>query len=261
MSRPGKRLIRRAACSFGASLLLAIVFASQARAAFTATEGAQFSGALATANCVVSNTPTPPTILWGDGTSSAASYPTPPGYGALSGTHMYAEEGTYTGSVSWTDDCGSHTTSFQMNVADATLSSSATSLTGQAGTQIVARVASFSDADPAGAAADYTATITWGDGAMSAGTISALGGRFAVNGTHTYARSGSYTTTIAINDAGGATTTANGKATVSPIPVPAVTAVSPAVWTDCRRNQHNDHRQQFHRGHRGVASGRRPAPT
>ena len=168
--------------------------------------------------------------MWGDGTSSAASYPTPPGYGALSGTHTYAEEGTYTGSVTWTDDCASHhTVSFQMNVADAALSGSGTSLTGQAGTQIVARVATFSDADPAGTAADYTATITWGDGTMSSqGTISKLGGGFAVNGTHTYARSGSYTTTIAINDAGGATTTANGKATVSPIPVPAVTAVSPA---------------------------------
>jgi hypothetical protein len=212
----------------GASLLLAIVFASQATAAtFTATEGAPFSGALATANCVVSNTPTPPTITWGDGTISAASYPTPPGYGALSGTYTYAEEGTYSGSVSWTDDCGSHLTSFQMNVADATLSSSATSLTGQAGTQIVARVASFSDADPAGVAADYTATITWGDGAMSAGTISALSGRFAVNGSHIYTRAGSYTTTIAIHDAGGANTTANGRATVSPVPIPVVTGVNP----------------------------------
>src|SRR5580700_10866779 len=80
LRRPGKRLTRRAAGMIGASLLLAIVFASQATAAtFTATEGAPFSGALATANCVVSNTPTPPTITWGDGTISAASYPTPPG--------------------------------------------------------------------------------------------------------------------------------------------------------------------------------------
>ena len=129
----------------GTSLLLAIVFASQATAAtFTATEGAPFSGTLATASCTV-NTPTPtPTINWGDGTSSPASF-TSGAPAPLSGTHTYLEEGTYTGSVRWADDCHPNgtTASLQMDVADALLSSSGTSLTGQAGTPIVARVASL----------------------------------------------------------------------------------------------------------------------
>jgi hypothetical protein len=70
-------------------------------------------------------------------------------------------------------------------------------------------VATFTDADPNGTVSDYTATITWGDGNMSAGVVSAdvsTPGQFDVTGTHTYATDGQRTVTVAIADAGGATT-------------------------------------------------------
>ena len=49
-------------------------------------------------------------------------------------------------------------------VADAPLSSSGASIAGTEGVSLTAQVAVFSDADPAGVATDYVATINWGDG-------------------------------------------------------------------------------------------------
>ena len=210
-------------------LLATVGFAAEAKAAtYNGTEGAQLSATgLATAACTVNNPPTW-NIDWGDGTSSAPTSPSPGQTGPLDGAHTYAEEGTYSGTVTWADDCGSHSATFQAVVADAALTASGTGLTGQAGTPIVGRVATFSDADPGGTVTDYTATITWGDGTPSSrGTITQLGTGFAVNSTHTYARAGSYSTTIAISDAGGATGSGSGTATVSSAPIPAVTRVNP----------------------------------
>src|SRR5262249_56435872 len=51
-------------------------------------------------------------------------------------------------------------------------------------------VATFTDADPLGTATDYTATITWGDGSTTSGTITSTGSVFSVSGTHTYAEEG-----------------------------------------------------------------------
>ena len=53
-------------------------------------------------------------------------------------------------------------------------------------------VATFTDANPNATVSDFTATITWGDGSTSAGTVVATGNGFAVNGAHTYADEGSY---------------------------------------------------------------------
>lgn len=62
-------------------------------------------------------------------------------------------------------------------------------------------VATFTDPDPNGAAADYAATIHWGDGAESAGTIAkGAGGTFTVAGRHVYADEGSYRATVTITD-------------------------------------------------------------
>ena len=51
-----------------------------------------------------------------------------------------------------------------------------------------ATVATFTDDNPFGEAGDFTATINWGDGQTSTGSIrvNPLGG-FEVTGSHTYA--------------------------------------------------------------------------
>jgi hypothetical protein len=191
---------------------------------FQPLEGQQSSLEVAVACCAISVSPT---IDWGDGTSSAGTVG--PNGGPITGTHTYAEEGTYTGSVSWTDDAGPHMVPFDVKVPDAPLNNATgASFSATAGTPFSGQVATFTDADPGGNASDYSATITWGDDTSSAGTVSAgSGGQFVVSGTHTYATAGSFPTSIAISDAGGANATANGRATVA-VPPPTVTAVSPS---------------------------------
>ena len=62
-------------------------------------------------------------------------------------------------------------------------------------------VATFTDPDPAAAAAEYAATIAWGDASSSAGVISGLGGGpFTVTGSHAYKQEGSYTAKTTITD-------------------------------------------------------------
>jgi virginiamycin B lyase len=59
------------------------------------------------------------------------------------------------------------------------------------GVKFSAEVASLVDGTPNAVASNFTATIYWGDGATSSGTISGkTGGPFAVSGTHTYASAG-----------------------------------------------------------------------
>ena len=63
---------------------------------------------------------------------------------------------------------------------------SGTSITETEQTLFTTAVATFND--PSGSAADYTATIDWGDGSpTSTGTVTGSSGHFSVSGTHTYA--------------------------------------------------------------------------
>jgi hypothetical protein len=84
------------------------------------------------------------------------------------------------------------------------------------GNSVSAVVATVDDPDPASTAGEYSATIDWGDGSSSAGTLSGpTGGPFDVNGTHTYVEEGTYTVTVTVTDTdfpannGTATSTAN----------------------------------------------------
>ena len=62
-------------------------------------------------------------------------------------------------------------------------------------------VASFVDGTPTATSADFTATIAWGDGGKSSGTIAGpTGGPFTVSGTHTYNGAGSYDFTATLHD-------------------------------------------------------------
>ncbi len=170
---------------------------------------------------------------WGDAVINGAGispYPGFPDYFLLTGSHTYAEEGTYTTTLGvgdkWGDTASGNGTS---SVSDAALSSSGTSITGAANQSLTKVVATFTDADPGGTVSDYSASIKWGDGTSSAGVI---GSGFKVTGTHTYASGGTYTLTTSIKDVGGASTTATGSATIYPNPtITSFTPTSGAVGT------------------------------
>jgi hypothetical protein len=186
-----------------------------------ATEGATFNGVVA--SFVDTDLAAPmndytAVIHWGDGLTSTATF-SANGTGGMNvaGSHVYAEEGTYTLSVTIMDKGGSSVTvSGTANVADAALAATALAVNATEGTSFTGAVASFTDADPNGAAADYTATISWGDGTTSAGTIAANGsGGFTVTGTHNYAEEGSYAVSVSIGDAGGASASSGSTASVA----------------------------------------------
>ena len=70
-------------------------------------------------------------------------------------------------------------------------------------------------------AADFTATIGWGDGQTSSGTLLPEGGgTFEVLGSHTYANTGSFPISITLADNQGNTVSDKTTATVGAPPWP-----------------------------------------
>jgi hypothetical protein len=85
-----------------------------------------------------------------------------------------------------------------LTVNPAPLSASAVNFSATAGAPFSGAVATFINADPSGSAASYTATIDWGDGTTSSGTISGTG-TLTVSGFHTYADPNSYALSVQIS--------------------------------------------------------------
>ncbi len=149
-----------------------------------------------------------------------------------------SEEGTYRIVVAVTDSDGPTPLTVSgaatAIIADASLTAgAAVALTPNTGATLPATtvVGSFTDANTAAPVSDFTAIIDWGDGSPTTlGTIvSTGGGGFNVQGTHAYARPGSYITKVNVTDNGGSTVTLNGTATVTDLPVTGAVRNFPAV--------------------------------
>ena len=183
---------------------------------FGATEGVTFTGAVATFTDPDPNSTAAEykaTIDWGDSTPITPGTISGPMGGpfTVSGTHMYAEEGSYVVTVVITDiDTPSNTDTAHSKalVSDAKLSSKCA--TAPFSTQTYAgTTAVFTDQSSTGTLSDFSATINWGDSSSSPGTITGGPGNapYVVSGTHTYTSTGTFLVTTTINDVGGSTTT------------------------------------------------------
>jgi hypothetical protein len=122
-----------------------------------------------------------------------------------------------------------------VSVADAPLSSltiSAIQATEGKGTGTL-RVATFHDANLAAPAADFTATITWGDGTTttvsgaSGGIVALSNGNFAVDAGHTYAEEGNFTLAVQVRDDGGASASAARRLSVADAALASLGLVNP----------------------------------
>ncbi len=135
-------------------------------------------------------------IDWGDGNGpqSATIMDLGDGVFGVSGSNSYSQQGTFTATVTVINADGIKTTADSTVVVGDIYAGLPSSLT----------VASFSDPDPHVQASDYTASINWGDGNTSAGTVTGGYGSFSVQGSHKYANDsldqpgGTYAVTVTV---------------------------------------------------------------
>lgn len=164
------------------------------------------------------------TIDWGDGSSlSAGSVTGSNGTFTVSGGHTYADHGAYGVKITLFETATATSPALTIDstaaISDAALNVTATPITvteGSQGAFTDLQVATFTDANLNSSSADFTATIDWGDGQTSTGTIAGTNGAFTVKGSHTYLEEGALTlkVTLAENSASGNTASATAAATV-----------------------------------------------
>jgi hypothetical protein len=112
----------------------------------------------------------------------------------------------------------------------ATVVGSSIPVTATVGAPFTGPVATFSVSDPLFDLSKFVAGISWGDNTGSFGTISIeASGNFLVSGTHTYLETGTFDTTVLVNEPVGPDAVTHGTATVvSAPPSPTVTGIDPA---------------------------------
>ena len=185
---------------------------------FSATEGQTFSGGVAaftatSPSAVASGFSA--SIDWGDGTTNSGTISASGAGGFIvTGSHLYAEEGSQNVTVTIHDSSNTITAQDAVTVTDAPLFGSGThflSAPGQTKHGVV--VGSFTDTGGAEPVGSYSATIDWGDGSTSSGTITSLGGgAFSVSGEHVYGHPSMFSVTVVVMDDAGATTTIHSQA-------------------------------------------------
>ncbi|HEV3340686.1 MAG TPA: DUF4214 domain-containing protein, partial [Pirellulales bacterium] len=207
-------------------------------AALTATGGFTYSatqGSAATAQTIATFTDPggaealadySATIDWGDGTSvTAGTLSVDPNTRVftVAGEHAYAQPGTFTVKVSLAHETApAITATSSANIASATITGSggivatAVAVTGyeySAPTSIA--VATFTDGDGSLPAGDFSASINWGDGRTSAGSVSLSSGTYTITGSHEYLDEGRYTVQVSVAETAGTPTNGATSATVA----------------------------------------------
>ena len=161
-------------------------------------------------------------ISWGDSsqpdtTTGSVSYDAGSGAYTVHAAHTYAEDGTYSITVTVTDVGGQTATI----TGSAIVAESPPALS--AGTDFTSVAASDSGLQTVAIVHDtvleppssYQATIDWGDGNDSPGTlIQTSPGEFQVEGNHTYAAAGEYSIRVSLTDDGATISDTTDTATV-----------------------------------------------
>ncbi len=189
---------------------------------YNAVEGVPYNGVVATLHGLAPGHTYSADIAWGDGTQST-SYSNITGDSnhdaALNGGHTYAEEGSYSITVTIHDSGNSvvQTSNFTEQVADQPLQNPTSppapgSFTApsrlfslQAGSPLsltlgqdpgLQTLATFTYPDTTTPASAFTATVAWGDGKTATATVSGSAGSFTVQADPAYADAGLFTALV-----------------------------------------------------------------
>jgi PKD repeat protein len=156
-------------------------------------------------------------IDWGDGSpTDEGTISLVNGVYTVTGSHSYQTEGTFPITVYIGDDGGATTTAdSSVTVTAPVINATPVDLSAQEGVALSnVTVATFT---APGLAGDYAATIDWGDGNTSTGTVTGSNGNFSVTGSNTYEEETGgqeFAVTVTITDMAGDTATVLSSATV-----------------------------------------------
>lgn len=180
--------------------------------------GSTFSGTVATftdANPQATSGDYSATIRWGDGTSAAGTL-SGTGPFTITGKHAYTTSGNFTVTTDIRDVGGSSVSgTSSATVSQYPLTGSPANISGSEGATFSGTVATFTDANPnGGTLSSYSASIDWGDGATTAGTISGSAGNYTVNGAHAFADEVT-AVTVVISENGNTMATVQSPATIA----------------------------------------------
>jgi hypothetical protein len=131
------------------------------------------------------------TINWGDNTTSSGGLVTIAGTGFdVIGKHTYTTAGTYAITATIDDMLTGETYNVVSSgsVVQGKISVQVHNLYVSAGKVFQGIVATFTDSGPNAPPSAYKATISWGNGQKSVGTITGQGGRFVITGKHLFRR-------------------------------------------------------------------------
>jgi hypothetical protein len=186
-----------------------------AMATITATEGASFSGTVATFTDQGGAEPGDYTasIDWGDKQvdSVPAASITLGGDGktfSIPGTHTYADEGPYTVKVTVHHDALSPDTTASTSITLANATPTVGAITG-ASAGIPGQTLSYSSSFTDAPGDSDTAVWNWGDNLLTTQSVAATSGTRNVSASHVYAAAATYTVTLQVTDDDGTTVTSS----------------------------------------------------
>ncbi|MDR3632663.1 MAG: MBG domain-containing protein, partial [Isosphaeraceae bacterium] len=184
-----------------------------------ATEGTPFAGLVATFS---DESPAPvdrysAEIHWGDGHVSPGTITYDPSRQIFNvvGTNTFGTAGSFATDVQIDFDAAEASTTGTAIVTGAPLVVSVRNLPVTTGVPFQGIVATFSDAGTPRDPSEYSATISWGDGQVSAGTIRRDDGTLTVSGGNTFGAEGVYAARVVVLANGGGEGTASGLAVVT----------------------------------------------
>src|SRR5262249_44726734 len=143
---------------------------------------------------------------FGDGTTGTGTVSGSTGSFTVTGTHLYLDElnSSYSVTVTKIDaglTVGPVGNTVDVAEGDVLAVNGGANFNATEGTTFSGVVSSFTDTGyPGNSASDFTATIDWGDGTTTPGTVTGGAGTFNVSGTHLYTDEGTFNTTVTLAD-------------------------------------------------------------